>query len=95
MPPLPFGHIECNNIVCPWDSSVFTVQVESPPKPNHGQVINVVGFLSVSDLFVADLEKYTMNEVRYDLMHKAAECCFGKIHSIPRPATEILVDAIK
>lgn len=41
-----------------------------------------------------------MNAERYEkgkhgLMYKAAKCCFGEIHSIPSPATNILGDAIK
>lgn len=28
-------------------------------------------------------------------MHKAAECCFGEIHSMPTPATEILADSVQ
>lgn len=74
----------------------FTAQVESAPNTNHGLVINVIGvFGSVSDLYVAALGNYTMNAGKYDLMHKAADCCFGEIHPILIPATEILVDAIK
>lgn len=55
----------------------------------------LLGFFgSVFDLFVAVFGNYTMNVGKY-LMHTAADCCFGEIHSITNPATDILVDAIK
>lgn len=74
-----------NNMLFPSDSSLFSTQVESVPKTNHGLVNNILGVVhSISDLFITALGKYTTNGGKYDLMHKAAECFFGEIHFIPR-----------